>query len=276
MGTKICIKCNTEKNEDDFYWAKGSKKIKVVNKRMNTCKKCFCRIGADRTTKNLSARREIHSALIKDNPSKAKTCRTCNKEKPVADFSFHATMADLLNGECRECMGNRNKKRAAANKKRFESTDRNALKICKICKEGKKLFDFNKHLNNKDLHRNECRGCQKIASDKRYTERGDEYREKRREWTRNNPKTIHHHHLKTKFGISREDYELMFKEQGGKCAICKTTKTGRTKNFAVDHNHETGAVRSLLCTTCNTGIGHLKDDPALLRAAADYLERHNP
>ena len=61
----------------------------------------------------------------------------------------------------------------------------------------------------------------------------------------------------------------MFDAQGGLCAICQTAPA-----VHVDHDHETGAVRALLCFNCNGGLGQFRDDPALLQAAADYVERH--
>lgn len=81
--------------------------------------------------------------------------------------------------------------------------------------------------------------------------------------------------LKKSYGITVEHYELLLAEQDWKCAICSTSKpTGRWKVFAVDHDHETGLVRGLLCNECNRGMGLLKDSAALLRKAADYLDCH--
>ena len=61
----------------------------------------------------------------------------------------------------------------------------------------------------------------------------------------------------------------MLEAQGGMCAICGTAPAAH-----VDHDHETGAVRQLLCFNCNGGLGQFNNDPAALRAAADYVERH--
>ena len=84
--------------------------------------------------------------------------------------------------------------------------------------------------------------------------------------------------LQRKFGISLAEYGKMLVAQGGKCAICEQEETekrdGVLKSLAVDHDHETGAVRGLLCSPCNQAIGKLKDDPAILRRAADYIEKH--
>ena len=82
--------------------------------------------------------------------------------------------------------------------------------------------------------------------------------------------------LKSKYGITEDDYTVLLTEQDGKCAICMTDKpTGKWKVFAVDHCHNTGKVRGLLCNECNRGIGLLKDSPELLQAAKDYLEKNS-
>ena len=61
----------------------------------------------------------------------------------------------------------------------------------------------------------------------------------------------------------------MLAAQGGLCAICMTAPANH-----VDHDHASGAVRALLCFNCNGGLGQFKDDPDVLRAAADYVEFH--
>lgn len=72
-----------------------------------------------------------------------------------------------------------------------------------------------------------------------------------------------------KYGLMPDDYDRMASAQQGLCFLC-----GRKAKLYVDHDHVTGRVRRLLCPTCNVGIGHLGDDPARLRAAADYIESH--
>lgn len=69
------------------------------------------------------------------------------------------------------------------------------------------------------------------------------------------------------YGISRTEYERMHSEQDGKCLICK-----KDQDLVVDHCHKTGAVRGLLCSKCNCGIGFLMDDIKLLESAVLYLE----
>jgi hypothetical protein len=77
------------------------------------------------------------------------------------------------------------------------------------------------------------------------------------------------YHLSRRYGISAAEADLMLEAQGGMCAIC-----GVAPAVHVDHDHHTGDVRQLLCFNCNGGLGQFKDDPSVLRAAADYLVRH--
>jgi hypothetical protein len=80
-------------------------------------------------------------------------------------------------------------------------------------------------------------------------------------------------HLEAKYGITLEEYDVMLKEQDGKCAICKIEEKYTEKSrLCVDHDHETGMIRKLLCKKCNQGIGLLQDNPDFCRSAADYLE----
>jgi hypothetical protein len=79
-------------------------------------------------------------------------------------------------------------------------------------------------------------------------------------------------HLVTTYGITLEQYDQMLTEQQGGCAICGTTEpAGRNGRFHVDHCHEGGHVRGLLCHFCNIGLGHFKDDVKTLAKAIEYL-----
>lgn len=87
------------------------------------------------------------------------------------------------------------------------------------------------------------------------------------------------HHLRSKFGSDAvEQFRAMLKAQGGVCAICREPETashnGRLLQLSVDHCHETGVIRGLLCRDCNHTLGKFKDNPDRFRAAADYIERH--
>ena len=81
-------------------------------------------------------------------------------------------------------------------------------------------------------------------------------------------------YYKRKYGITLADYNQMFSDQGGACAICNTHQCATGRALAVDHDHQTGKVRGLLCQACNTAIGKLKDDPELIKKAAEYVASH--
>lgn len=69
-----------------------------------------------------------------------------------------------------------------------------------------------------------------------------------------------------KYGLSSEVYQEMLSEQGGRCAICR-----RKVRLHVDHDHQSGVVRGLLCFQCNVGLGGFRDNPVLLKRAVKYL-----
>ena len=81
-------------------------------------------------------------------------------------------------------------------------------------------------------------------------------------------------HLKRKFNISLEEYDLMLKSQDGKCAICGASEPRGMGNFHVDHCHKTGKIRKLLCMECNRGLACVKDDPKILQNMIDYLNKY--
>jgi ribosomal protein S14 len=81
--------------------------------------------------------------------------------------------------------------------------------------------------------------------------------------------------LRSKFGISKKQYDEIANKQLHRCAICLQPETVLRKNKAlplvVDHDHKTGVIRELLCSQCNKGVGQFNDDPILMRKAAEYL-----
>jgi recombination endonuclease VII len=89
------------------------------------------------------------------------------------------------------------------------------------------------------------------------------------------PMLAREYRLQTKYGLSLELYERHLQMQQGVCAICKEPPPPPgAAPFCVDHDHETGATRSILCNPCNQGLGRFKDNSELLRNAAEYIEIH--
>lgn len=106
-----------------------------------------------------------------------------------------------------------------------------------------------------------CRACENTANLERHRKRSTQARRD----------TAYKYILRTKYGLSPEDYSGMVEEQAGRCAICGGSPAPQ-KRLVVDHCHASGAVRGLLCGPCNSGLGQFHDNQDRLRAAISYLE----
>lgn len=95
----------------------------------------------------------------------------------------------------------------------------------------------------------------------------------RRAYAQQNPDRILSIDLKSKYGITLEQYNEMLNSQGGVCAVCHNPPS-ESKRLAVDHNHKTGEVRALLCSKCNCALGQLNEDPELIQALLVYIKAH--
>ena len=86
-------------------------------------------------------------------------------------------------------------------------------------------------------------------------------------------------HLQNKFCMDAFAYNLILKAQNGVCAICKQPEVIKQNNniirLAVDHNHKTGKIRGLLCSTCNLLLAHVENRPEILEAIPKYLQKEN-
>ena len=80
-----------------------------------------------------------------------------------------------------------------------------------------------------------------------------------------------HYHLKRFYDITIDEYDALCLEQNNCCAVCGTHQSKLKKPLYVDHNHDTGKVRGLLCDLCNRGLGYFKDDVNRLIKAIDYI-----
>lgn len=119
------------------------------------------------------------------------------------------------------------------------------LRKCSVCLLEKKLTYFPKHNTSKNGRSGVCKMCKTESSRKR------------------------------RYGVCNKEYKKMLEQQCGQCAICGTNKPktrGKT-SFCVDHCHETGLVRGLLCSECNTGLGKFKDKIEFLEKAIEYLKK---
>jgi hypothetical protein len=105
----------------------------------------------------------------------------------------------------------------------------------------------------------------------RQQQRSEAYQARQRQWREKNPG----YHRKNAYGLSEQDYWRMLVAQNNACKICKQSFDEKRKPH-IDHDHQTGKVRGILCPQCNHGLGLFEDNPLFLRAAADYLEKQFP
>lgn len=102
--------------------------------------------------------------------------------------------------------------------------------------------------------------------------------EYRKKWNKENRDLVRARKVNKIYGVSSDEYQKLVMSQNNLCAICKSQeiqrdkRTGLIRRLAVDHDHETGEVRGLLCARCNAGIGQFRDDRNVLRSAIEYLE----
>lgn len=101
----------------------------------------------------------------------------------------------------------------------------------------------------------------------------DHLAEKKRKWRVENAEKVRVYQRKCKlraYSLTPREYEELLVAQGGGCAICGDQPDG---NLSVDHDHETGEVRGLLCRPCNLGLGCMRDDLDVMSSAAMYLRQ---
>lgn len=135
------------------------------------------------------------------------------------------------------------------------------MKSCSTCSVLKSLEDFKIDRRNRDGRSSNCRSCAQAATDRWKADHPDAVAAHSRA-------TYFKHHerrlaenaeraLLARYGITQADYEIMLERQGGACAICK--RPPGVKRLHVDHNHETGEVRGLLCLVCNMRLATLEN-----------------
>ena len=151
------------------------------------------------------------------------------------------------------------------------------MKTCSKCDVEKPLSEFYKR-SDTGKYRSSCKKCWYISS-KRYVDKNrGKVNKYNRDYNKTNPTRAKKSYIKSTYGLTWEEYTKLYNSQQGKCAICNKYITievdkSRTSTACVDHNHETGEVRGILCDSCNKGIGYLKDNIMILENAIKYLNR---
>lgn len=162
-------------------------------------------------------------------------------------------------------------------------------KVCTKCGERKPLTEFHRQSEARDGRRPDCKACNLARQRARRDANPELNRARVRAWREANPGrdrermdrfaaagkrrlSNRRSHLKRKYGLTIEQYDEMLAVQGGGCAIC-TRQPRDDISLHVDHCHETGEIRGILCFRGNNALGDFGHDRALLHAAAAYLDR---
>ena len=123
------------------------------------------------------------------------------------------------------------------------------MRTCNICGETKALTEY--YVNNKGNLHGKCKKCYVKKQQDKY-----------------DPLKKRNENLKRCYGITLEEYNTLLSNQDGKCATCGTNV------FVVDHCHDTGKVRGLLCHSCNRAMGLLGDNVSVIESMIRYLESY--
>lgn len=202
------------------------------------------------------------------------TCGTCAKTKPVREFYLKRGKPG---SECRSCVQVRSKGLRPAGETKFctgceRDLSRESFYLrpahytglsfyCKACYAAKtaeaRKADPDYKQNRRDYYQ---ANREKLSEYSRARYRRDPVRHKLSWWRSQG------------IDITEDGYYDLHSRQGGCCAICNKSEHENGKALAVDHDHDTGQVRGLLCDDCNIALGRFKDSPNALRRAIEYLE----
>jgi hypothetical protein len=156
------------------------------------------------------------------------------------------------------------------------------MKICNSCKVEKSLTEF--HIAQKPgkvgtdgyvrktiCYKSKCKDCLRKEQRQKYHELKDDVKVQRRKNNRCNTfEWRQQYRLKNRFGLTTEEFSAMVLEQNNKCKICEC----EMDTPQIDHNHTTGKVRSLLCRSCNTSLGLVKEDTKILYNMISYINAY--
>ncbi|MCP2342614.1 endonuclease domain-containing protein [Actinomadura rupiterrae] len=193
--------------------------------------------------------------------NQTKVCRDCGQAKPVTEFWKRKASKDGLSLYCRDCFAQRNavshRKKAAAEGRQMKEFQRRrivpeGMKYCPRCEEVKSVQDFGRNRSSRSGLSGYCKPCHSQV-------------------TRENRELNHgsgrNYLLKLRYGITERQADALLARQGGICVICLSAA-----GVHVDHDHDTGLVRGMLCFKCNNGLGQFEDEVGRVEGAAEYLE----
>lgn len=166
------------------------------------------------------------------------------------------------------------------------------MKICKRCSTEKILEQFSKHKKCLNGYQGTCIECtakttaewtqnnkaRKAQTDRQFEQRNPNRKKEFRELKKlENPYLTSisecEQNMRVRYGVTLEYYGHMFNDQNGKCKICKRFYTEFARGLVIDHNHETGQVRGLLCDPCNRALGYFRESSVIMESAIEYINQ---
>lgn len=181
-------------------------------------------------------------------------CNFCKQDKDENGFLFRKSLGKRY-GRCDTCRTDYNRTRKDYRSNWYKQNKERLLKKMKEYVEANKEEVKIQRQKARDRYREETQ----MKDRKRYASLSPE--EKKRLQVK-------------KYGITLEEYNQMFANQGYRCAICGSDDSKSKLDFCVDHCHNTGKVRGILCHGCNKGIGYFEDNLNNLESAIKYLQGH--
>ena len=165
-----------------------------------------------------------------------------------------------------------------------QTSNQTSEKFCRFCKRTLPRSEFYRANRAKDGLKHRCKECDKAKAAEYYRENRDAIKSKVatykaenpevvRNWNRNRPSQSEEKRLNL-YGVTAEEYQHMLDRCGGRCESCgRDPWEVSNRGPHIDHCHETGHVRGILCFRCNTGLGHFRDSIEDLERAIDYLRK---
>jgi hypothetical protein len=155
--------------------------------------------------------------------------------------------------------------------RRYGKNSQPGMKWCPRCKTHKPIADFGKAASRYDGMRPYCNPCMQETRAAQYQKHKDKRAAYGQAYYQLPETKARHLRMRlSRYGLTLEEYQLLLEKQEGRCAICRTDQFGR-REICIDHCHETGRVRGLLCHRCNAAIGHFQERLDLVQAAVVYL-----
>ena len=216
-----------------------------------------------------------------------KQCTHCEEIFPLVNFHKNSGMASGYLNQCKNCTNAKSKQWKSDNRgsstvydqkaREKHSTVRELMSdqaykaafgediTCTVCDKTKSFTEFKKDSRKKSGRASICKVCASAYSHKRYHNQPPVYDAAKRRAK-----------IVAAYGLTLDDYDTIYQEQDGKCKICSIEEKYAAKGrFHIDHCHDTGVVRGLLCSHCNKGLGMFRHNQEFLSAAVNYLAEFN-